>query len=118
MDILIVPLVNMLLFLYGLFGNSFVMAIIVATILIRMITLPLTLPQQRNSRGSLSHPIGIRFGPSATQRFAESVATLPGIVIDTWNVLAYFPGPKHTKEGGHVGTRRIPSRFYRGNYSC
>lgn len=50
MDILITPLVNMLLFLYGLFGNSFVMAIIVATILIRMITLPLTLPQQRNSR--------------------------------------------------------------------
>jgi YidC/Oxa1 family membrane protein insertase len=49
-DILIVPLVNMLLFLYGLFGNSFVMAIIVSTILIRMITLPLTLPQQRNSR--------------------------------------------------------------------
>ena len=50
MDILIVPLVNMLLFLYGLFGNSFVMAIIISTILIRMITLPLTLPQQRNSR--------------------------------------------------------------------
>jgi YidC/Oxa1 family membrane protein insertase len=49
-DILIVPLVNMLLFLYGVFGNSFVMAIIISTILIRMITLPLTLPQQRNSR--------------------------------------------------------------------
>jgi hypothetical protein len=47
----------------------------------------------------------------------ESVATLPGIVIDTLNVLPYFPGPKHTKEGGHVGTRRIPSRFYRRNYS-
>ena len=40
----------MLLLLYGVFGNSFVMAIIIATILIRMITLPLTLPQQRNSR--------------------------------------------------------------------
>lgn len=50
MDILIVPLVNMMLLLYGVFGNSFVMAIIIATILVRMITLPLTLPQQRNSR--------------------------------------------------------------------
>lgn len=50
MDILISPLVNMLLLLYGALGNSFVMAIIVATIVIRLITLPLTLPQQRNSR--------------------------------------------------------------------
>lgn len=40
----------MLLLLYGALGNSFVMAIIVATIVIRLITLPLTLPQQRNSR--------------------------------------------------------------------
>ena len=50
MDILISPLVNMMLLLYGLFGHSFVMAIIVATILIRLVTLPLTLPQLRNSR--------------------------------------------------------------------
>lgn len=50
MDILISPLVNMLLLLYGVLGNSFVLAIIVATIFIRLITLPLTLPQQRNSR--------------------------------------------------------------------
>lgn len=50
MDILITPLVNMLLLFYGLLGNSFVLAIIVATILIRLVTLPLTLPQQRNSR--------------------------------------------------------------------
>ncbi len=50
MDILISPLVNMLLLLYGILGHSFVLAIIVATILIRLITLPLTLPQQRNSR--------------------------------------------------------------------
>ena len=50
MDILITPLVNMLLLFYGILGNSFVMAIIVATILIRLVTLPLTLPQQRNSR--------------------------------------------------------------------
>ncbi len=50
MDILISPLVNMLLLLYGALGHSFVLAIIVATILIRLVTLPLTLPQQRNSR--------------------------------------------------------------------
>ncbi len=50
MDILITPLVNMLLLLYGLLANSFVLAIIVATILVRMVTLPLTLPQQKNSR--------------------------------------------------------------------
>jgi YidC/Oxa1 family membrane protein insertase len=49
-DILISPLVNMLLVLYGVLGHSFVLAIIVATILIRLVTLPLTLPQQRNSR--------------------------------------------------------------------
>ncbi len=50
MDILITPLVNMLLLFYGLLGNSFVLAIIIATILIRMVTLPLTLPQQKNAR--------------------------------------------------------------------
>ena len=50
MDILIAPLVNMLLLLYGVLGNSFVLAIIIATILIRLVTLPLTLPQQKNSR--------------------------------------------------------------------
>ena len=50
MDILISPLVNMLLLLYGVLGHSFVLAIIVATILIRLVTVPLTLPQQRNSR--------------------------------------------------------------------
>lgn len=50
MDILISPLVNMLLVFYGVLGHSFVLSIIVATILIRLITLPLTLPQQKNSR--------------------------------------------------------------------
>src|SRR5512147_1480800 len=40
----------MLLLLYGALGNSFVLAIIIATIVIRLITLPLTLPQQRSSR--------------------------------------------------------------------
>ena len=48
----------------------------------------------------------------------ESVASLPGIVIDMLNVLPYFAGPNYTMEGGHVGTRRIPSRLYRGNHSC
>jgi YidC/Oxa1 family membrane protein insertase len=40
----------MLLVFYGVLGHSFVLSIIVATILIRLITLPLTLPQQKNSR--------------------------------------------------------------------
>jgi hypothetical protein len=48
----------------------------------------------------------------------ESVATLPGIVIDTLNVLPYFSGPNRTTEGGHVGTGRIPRGSYRGNHSC
>ena len=50
MDFLISPMVNALLFFYSVFGNSFVMAIIVMTILVRLITLPLTLPQQRSTR--------------------------------------------------------------------
>ncbi len=48
----------------------------------------------------------------------ESVASLPGIVIDALNVLPYFPGSNCTTEGGHVGTGRIPSRLYGGNHSC
>src|SRR5512143_4217270 len=40
----------MLLLFYGVLGHSFVLAIIFATIFIRLITVPLTLPQQRNSR--------------------------------------------------------------------
>ena len=50
MEILISPLINMMLLLYGILGQSFVLAIIVATILVRLVTLPLTIPQQRSSR--------------------------------------------------------------------
>ncbi len=50
MDFLISPMVNGLLFFYSILGNSFVLAIIVMTILVRLITVPLTLPQQRQSR--------------------------------------------------------------------
>ena len=48
----------------------------------------------------------------------ESVASLQRIVIDGLNVLPYFAGPNRTTEGGHVGTGRISSGLYRGNYSC
>jgi hypothetical protein len=50
--------------------------------------------------------------------FEESVASLPGIVIDTLSFFSYFPGPTRTKEGSNVGTGRIPSGSYRGNHSC
>ncbi len=50
--------------------------------------------------------------------FYESVASLPGIVVDALNVLPYFLGSNCTTEGGHVGTGRIPSRLYGGNHSC
>jgi len=48
----------------------------------------------------------------------ESVASLQRIVLDGLNLLPYSPGLNHTTEGGHVGTGRIPSGLYRGNYSC
>jgi len=50
MDFLIAPLVNLLLIFYSVLGNSFPLAIIVMTILVRLVTLPLTLPQQRSMR--------------------------------------------------------------------
>ncbi len=43
------PMINALLMLYDLLGNNFVLAITVFTILIRLITLPLNLRQQRSS---------------------------------------------------------------------
>jgi YidC/Oxa1 family membrane protein insertase len=49
-DFLISPMVNGLLFFYSILGQSFPLAIVVTTILVRLITLPLTLPQQRSSR--------------------------------------------------------------------
>lgn len=49
-DILLVtPMTNVLMLLYGLLGNSYVLAIIALTLIIRMITLPLTLKQQVSS---------------------------------------------------------------------
>ena len=49
-DILLInPLTNALMILYGLLFNSYVLAIIVLTIIIRLITLPLTLKQQVSS---------------------------------------------------------------------
>jgi YidC/Oxa1 family membrane protein insertase len=46
-DLLVVnPMMNLLLLLYGWLGQSYVLAIVVLTVLIRLITLPLTFQQQ------------------------------------------------------------------------
>lgn len=50
MDFLISPMINGLFFFYGILGQSFPLAIIVTTVIVRLITLPLTLPQQRSAR--------------------------------------------------------------------
>ena len=51
-DTLIVnPMINALLFFYDLLGNNFILAIAVFTILIRLITLPLNMRQQRSMIG-------------------------------------------------------------------
>jgi YidC/Oxa1 family membrane protein insertase len=50
MDFLISPLINALLVFYRLLGNSFPLALVVLTVLLRVVTLPLTLPQQRQTR--------------------------------------------------------------------
>jgi len=48
-DTLIVnPMINALLFFYDLLGNNFILAIAVFTILIRLLTLPLNMRQQRS----------------------------------------------------------------------
>lgn len=44
------PLLKILLFLYGLLGNSFGLALIVLTVLIRLLLLPLTLPALKSAR--------------------------------------------------------------------
>jgi len=44
------PMVNILLLIYGFLGHNFGLAIIAFTILIRLITLPLTLQQQRSTQ--------------------------------------------------------------------
>jgi YidC/Oxa1 family membrane protein insertase len=43
------PMVNALLFLYGILGTNFFLAIAVFTLLIRLLTMPLTMRQQRAS---------------------------------------------------------------------
>lgn len=43
------PMTNLLLLLYGLLGQSFVLAIVVLTLLIRLVTLPLTFKQQTSA---------------------------------------------------------------------
>ena len=43
------PMTNALMLLYSFLGNNFVLAIAVFTILIRLVTLPLNLRQQRSS---------------------------------------------------------------------
>ena len=50
MDFLISPIISALLVCYSVLGNNFPLAIIVVTVLVRLITLPLTLPQQRSTR--------------------------------------------------------------------
>jgi YidC/Oxa1 family membrane protein insertase len=47
--LLVNPMTNVLMLLYGLLGNSYVLAIIALTLIIRMITLPLTMRQQISS---------------------------------------------------------------------
>jgi YidC/Oxa1 family membrane protein insertase len=49
-DFLISPLISALLVLYSILGHSFPLAIIVLTVAVRLVTLPLTLPQQRSTR--------------------------------------------------------------------
>src|SRR3989304_600515 len=44
------PMVNSLLFIYDFLFDNFALAIVVFTILIRLITLPLTLQQQRSTQ--------------------------------------------------------------------
>jgi YidC/Oxa1 family membrane protein insertase len=49
-DVFIInPMTNALLLLYDFLGNNFVLAILVFTVLVRLITLPLNLRQQRSS---------------------------------------------------------------------
>jgi YidC/Oxa1 family membrane protein insertase len=49
MDFIINPMTNALLWLYSILGNNFVLAIAIFTILIRLVTLPLNLRQQKSS---------------------------------------------------------------------
>jgi YidC/Oxa1 family membrane protein insertase len=50
MEFLISPLINAMIIVYSALGNSFLLAITVITIVVYMITMPLTLPQQRSTK--------------------------------------------------------------------
>jgi YidC/Oxa1 family membrane protein insertase len=49
-DLIINPFTTILTFLYAIFGNNIVLAIVVFTILIRLLTYPLTMQQQQSSK--------------------------------------------------------------------
>jgi YidC/Oxa1 family membrane protein insertase len=44
------PMLNVLLWLYGLLGSNFILAIVIFTLFTRLIVLPLTIQQQRNTQ--------------------------------------------------------------------
>lgn len=46
------PLLNLLLFLYALIGRNFGLAVIVFTVLVRLVTLPITTQQMRSAKAS------------------------------------------------------------------
>ena len=50
MDIILNLFVTLLTFLYRIFANDMVLSIAVFTILVRLLTLPLTISQQRSTR--------------------------------------------------------------------
>lgn len=49
-DLIINPFITVLTFLYSILGNNIVLAIVVFTVLVRLLTYPLTIQQQRSSK--------------------------------------------------------------------
>lgn len=49
-NLITIPMLNLLLLLYAFLGHNFALSIVVFTILVRLVTLPLTLPQQRSAK--------------------------------------------------------------------
>ena len=49
-NLITIPMLNLLLLLYEILGHNFALSIAVFTILVRVVTLPLTLPQQRSAK--------------------------------------------------------------------
>jgi YidC/Oxa1 family membrane protein insertase len=45
------PMVNLMIWLYGLFGSSYMVSIVLVTVLIRLVTFPLTWQQQKSAAG-------------------------------------------------------------------